>query len=177
MISALLPSPLHGCRLAPTRSGLSHDNPHTPDAPIRPLRPEDEADRRQLWTGHLGLSRTERRATEQASTFARRPGDDPRDFTAPAAEVNGRLAGLAHGLFHRHACTIEEGRCLQDRFTSSETRGLGIGRALIEAVDARADVAVAPSAYRPIAGFTATARRPGDRAGRVTPCIRDTRKT
>jgi GNAT superfamily N-acetyltransferase len=54
------------------------------------------------------------------------------------AEQDGRLVGLAHYLFHRSMIAIEPVCYLQDLFTVPETRGRGIGRALIEAVEAKA---------------------------------------
>lgn len=54
------------------------------------------------------------------------------------AEQDGRLVGLAHYLFHRSMIAIEPVCYLQDLFTVPETRGQGIGRALIEAVEGKA---------------------------------------
>lgn len=139
---------------------------------IRPLRPEDEADWRQLWTGYLRFYGTELPEAVYASTFARLLGDDPRDFSALVAELDGRLVGLAHYLFHRHAWKIEEVCYLQDLFTAPEARGLGLGRALIEAVYARADAAGAPAVYWLTQDFNTTARQLYDRIGQVTPFIR-----
>ena len=149
----------------------------SPAALIRPLRPDDEAAWRGLWTGYLCFYNTEVPEGVYASTFARLLGDDPRDFSALVAEVDGRLVGLAHYLFHRHAWKVEEVCYLQDLFIAPEARGLGLGRALIEAVYARADAARAPSVYWLTQDFNATARQLYDRIGQVTPFIRYTRKT
>lgn len=143
-----------------------------PAALIRPLCPGDEADWRQLWTGYLRFYGTEVPEAVYASTFARLLGDDPRDFSALVAELDGRLVGLAHYLFHRHAWKIEEVCYLQDLFTAPEARGLGLGRALIEAVYARADAAGAPAVYWLTQDFNTTARQLYDRIGQVTPFIR-----
>ncbi|HTV85368.1 MAG TPA: GNAT family N-acetyltransferase [Dyella sp.] len=53
---------------------------------------------------------------------------------ALVAEHEGRLLGLAHYLFHRSTIQIEPSCYLQDLFTDETARGMGIGRALIEAV-------------------------------------------
>ncbi|MFN3992267.1 MAG: GNAT family N-acetyltransferase [Tabrizicola flagellatus] len=148
-----------------------------PAALIRPLRSKDEADWRLLWTGYLRFYNAEVPETVYTSTFARLLGDDPRDFNALVAEVDGRLVGLAHYLFHRHAWKIEDVCYLQDLFTAPAARGLGIGRALIEAVYARADAAGAPAVYWLTQEFNATARQLYDRIGQVTPFIRYVRKS
>ena len=147
-----------------------------PAALIRPLRPGDESDWRRLWTGYLRFYGTEVPEAVYASTFARLLGDDPRDFNALVAELDGRLVGLAHYLFHRHAWKIEEVCYLQDLFTDPEVRGLGLGRALIEAVYARADAGGAPAVYWLTQDFNTTARQLYDRIGQVTPFIRYIRK-
>ena len=53
----------------------------------------------------------------------------------------GRLAGLAHYLFHRSTSMVALNCYLQDLFTAESERGQGVGRALIEAVCARAKAA------------------------------------
>jgi GNAT superfamily N-acetyltransferase len=59
---------------------------------------------------------------------------------ALVAESGGRLVGLTHYLHHRSTTRIELVCYLQDLFTATESRGRGVGRALIEAVyqDAKA---------------------------------------
>ncbi|MFC3086110.1 GNAT family N-acetyltransferase [Tabrizicola soli] len=139
---------------------------------IRPLRPDDEADWRRLWTGYLDFYQTSVPEAVYASTFARLLGDDPQDFSALIAEVDGRPMGLAHYLFHRHCWRIENVCYLQDLFVAPEARGTGLGRALIEAVYARADAAGAPGVYWLTQDFNAEARQLYDRIARVSPFIR-----
>lgn len=139
---------------------------------IRPLRPQDEGAWRQLWTGYLAFYQTTVPEPVYASTFARLLGDDPRDFNALVAEVDGRLLGLTHYLFHRHAWKIEDVCYLQDLFVAPQARGTGLGRQLIEAVYARADAAGAPQVYWLTQEFNHEARQLYDRIARVTPFIR-----
>lgn len=146
-------------------------------ATIRPLRPEDEAQWRGLWQAYLAFYQTTVPDAVYASTFARLLGDDPRDFNALVAEMDGRLVGLVHYLFHRHAWKIEDVCYLQDLYVTPETRGTGLGRQLIEAVYARADAAGAPAVYWLTQDFNATARQLYDRVARVTPFIRYVRPT
>ena len=139
---------------------------------IRPLRATDEADWRRLWTGYLAFYQTTVPETVYASTFARLLGEDPQDFSALVAESDGRLLGLTHYLFHRHAWKIENVCYLQDLYVDPQTRGTGLGRALIEAVYARADASGAPAVYWLTQDFNRQARQLYDRIARVTPFIR-----
>ena len=50
------------------------------------------------------------------------------------AYVDGKLTGIVHYLYHRSCWTIGNYCYLQDLFVASESRKLGLGRALIEAV-------------------------------------------
>lgn len=54
--------------------------------------------------------------------------------------MQGKLVGIAHYLFHRTFWTAGDYCYLQDLFVAEETRGKGVGAALIAAVenDARA---------------------------------------
>ena len=139
---------------------------------IRPLRPEDEAEWRRLWTGYLAFYQTTVPEAVYASTFARLLGDDPQDFSALVAEDGGQLLGLTHFLFHRHAWKIENVCYLQDLYVDPQTRGTGLGRKLIEAVYARADASGAPAVYWLTQDFNRQARQLYDRIARVTPFIR-----
>ena len=111
-----------------------------------------------------------------ASTFTRLLGDDARDFNCFVAELDGKLVGLTHYLFHRHAWRIEEVCYLQDLYADPEVRGTGVGRALIEAVYAAADAYGAPAVYWLTQEFNTTARQLYDRIGKVSPFIRYNRK-
>jgi GNAT superfamily N-acetyltransferase len=142
---------------------------------IRPLRPEDEADWRRLWTLYLEFYKATVPEAVYASTFARLLGDDPRDFSGLVAEVEGQLLGLTHYLFHRHCWKIEDTCYLQDLYVAPEARGTGLGRALIEAVYARADAAGAPAVYWLTQDFNYEARLLYDRVAKVTPFIRYSR--
>lgn len=139
---------------------------------VRSLQPGDEADWRRLWTGYLQFYNTSLPEAVFASTFARLLGDDPQDFNALVAESDGRLLGLAHFLFHRHAWKIENVCYLQDLYVDPDARGTGMGRALIEAVYARADAAGAPAVYWLTQEFNTQARQLYDRVAQVTPFIR-----
>ena len=106
------------------------------------------------------------------STFSRLLGDDPRDFNGMVAECDGRIIGLVHYLFHRHGWKVEDVCYLQDLYALPEMRGMGVGRALIEAVYAAADRQGAPQVYWLTQTFNDTARRLYDRIGVATPFIK-----
>lgn len=57
---------------------------------------------------------------------------------AMVAERDGALIGLVHYLFHRSTTLLSPICYLQDLFANEAARGTGVGRALIEAVYARA---------------------------------------
>ena len=57
---------------------------------------------------------------------------------ALVAEIEGKVLGLGHYLFHRSTTRIELTCYLQDLFTDPTARGRGIGRALIQGVYAHA---------------------------------------
>ncbi len=139
---------------------------------VRPLRASDEADWRRLWRDYLAFYETEVPEEVYKTYFARLLGDDPQDFSGLVAEVDGRLVGLTHYLFHRHGWKIENTCYLQDLYADPGVRGLGIGRALIEAVYAEADAKGAPSVYWLTQDFNETARRLYDRIGVETPFIK-----
>lgn len=71
--------------------------------------------------------------------------DEP--MHALVAERDGQLLGLVHYLFHRSTISRANSCYLQDLFTVPAARGMGIGRALIEAVYAKARQAGASRVY------------------------------
>ncbi|WP_458788805.1 N-acetyltransferase family protein [Dyella jiangningensis] len=80
------------------------------------------------------------------STWARFfDADEP--VHALVAERDGQMLGLAHYLFHRSTTSVGNSCYLQDLFTVEAARGLGVGRALIEAVYERAQQAGSPRVY------------------------------
>ncbi|MEQ9558233.1 MAG: GNAT family N-acetyltransferase [Rhodospirillales bacterium] len=63
------------------------------------------------------------------------------------AEHGGKLVGLVHYIYHRNTVMRGPTCYLQDLFTDAALRGQGVGRALIEAVYARARAAGSPRVY------------------------------
>ena len=117
---------------------------------IRPIAEADRAAWEPLWAGYNAFY-------ERAGPTALAPAitqvlwtrlfDPDEPVFALVAEQSGRLAGLAHFLFHRSTTRIEPVCYLQDLFTDPALRGRGVGRALIEGVYARARDAGASRVY------------------------------
>ena len=101
---------------------------------IRELRPADREQWQPLWDGYnLFYERPNlpREITEAAwSRFL----DPSEPMHAAVAEVDDKIVGIVHYLYHRSTTSVELVCYLQDLFTAPEARGLGVGRALIEHV-------------------------------------------
>ena len=139
---------------------------------IRPLITADEPQWRRLWYDYLEFYQTSLPEEVYTSSFTRLLGDDPQDFNGLVAELDGRLVGLTHYLFHRHGWKIENTCYLQDLYADPDVRGKGIGRALIEGVYAAADAAGAPAVYWLTQDFNTRARKLYDRIAVQTPFIK-----
>ncbi len=139
---------------------------------IRRLTPQDRDQWAEMWCDYLAFYETTVADDIYDSSFARLLGDDPRDFEGFIAEQDGRAVGLVHFLFHRHGWKVEDVCYLQDLYARPETRGTGVGRALIEAVYAEADARGAPSVYWLTQDFNTTARHLYDRIATLTPFIK-----
>ena len=139
---------------------------------IRPVTAADEPDWRRLWTGYLDYYETKLPEDIYASTFARLLSGAPGEFRGLIAEVDRRPVGLTHYVFHRTCWSIADTCYLQDLYADPSVRGRGVGRALIEAVYAAAEVQGAASVYWMTQEFNSTARRLYDRIGKKTPFIK-----
>lgn len=139
---------------------------------VRPIREDDHAEWRRMWTRYLEFYETSVSEEVYETLWARLHSDDPHEFNGLIAEVDGKPVGLTHYLFHRHGWKVENCCYLQDLYVDPEIRGTGAGRALIEAVYAAADKAGAPSVYWLTQDFNHTARQLYDRIATKTPFIR-----
>ncbi len=130
---------------------------------IRPLAATDHAEWHRLWTAYLAFYDTIMPEEIYQTHFSRLLSDDPQDFHGLVAELDGKLVGLTHYVFHRHGWTIGNTCYLQDLYADPEVRGQGIGRKLIEAVYAAADAKGAASVYWMTNRDNTTARQLYDR--------------
>ena len=134
---------------------------------IRPLTAADHDAWLPLWQGYQAFYKTAIAPEVTAVTWARLL--DPADpVHALGAEVDSRLIGIAHYLFHRSTWTIGDYCYLQDLFVSEAARGSGAGRMLIEAVSAAAEAAGASRVYWLTAEDNDTARALYDRVARYS---------
>ena len=105
---------------------------------VRPLRLGDREQWQPLWDGYnLFYERPDLPAEITESSWERFL-DPAEPMFAAVAELDGRLLGLVHYLYHRNTAMIEDACYLQDLFTAPDARGMGVGRALIEYVYAEA---------------------------------------
>lgn len=120
---------------------------------IRPLAAGDEAEWRDLWEGYLRFYGTQRPEAVYAATWARLLSGEAGEFRGLIARPRtpeggeGPALGITHYLFHRHCWSVADVVYLQDLYVAETARGLGAGRALIEAVYAAADAAGADNVY------------------------------
>ena len=110
---------------------------------VRPLGAADREQWQRLWDGYnLFYDRPNFPVAITEATWERFL--DPKEpMFAAVAEIDHRLVGLVHYLYHRSTTMIENVCYLQDLFTAPVARGNGIGRGLIEYVyDAAAKAGV-----------------------------------
>ncbi|MEO1639340.1 MAG: GNAT family N-acetyltransferase [Pseudomonadota bacterium] len=144
----------------------------TSEFTVRALHASDQAEWRALWHAYLAFYEATVSDAVYATTFGRLLGEDPYDPRAFVAEQDGKLIGLVHYFQHRHCWRVENVCYLQDLYAVPESRGTGVGRALIEAVYAAADALGTPSVYWMTQEHNSTARRLYDNVGQLTPFIK-----
>lgn len=107
---------------------------------IRPVENNERAAWEPLWAGYLTFYKTSVPAQTTDVTW-QRFHDPAEPMFVLGAYVDDKLTGIVHFLFHRSTWTPGNYCYLQDLFVSNDARGLGVGRALIEAVCERAKAA------------------------------------
>ncbi|HKU15732.1 MAG TPA: GNAT family N-acetyltransferase [Steroidobacteraceae bacterium] len=118
-----------------------------PSPPVRTLQAADRPRWNELWQGYLQFYRESLPAQISELTW-RRLLDPAHPFQGLVAlDGAGRIQGIAH--FHLHGSTwARVGYCyLEDLFVDPACRGLGLGRALIEALYRAADSQGAERVY------------------------------
>jgi GNAT superfamily N-acetyltransferase len=113
---------------------------------VRPLRADERAMWEPLWKGYQAFYKVVISDETTMVTWARLH-DPAEPMEALGAYVGGQLCGIAHYLFHRSCWTIGNYCYLQDLFVAEGARNLGLGRALIAAVEERARRAGASRVY------------------------------
>ena len=117
---------------------------------VRRARPDDYEAWLPLWLGYNAFYGREG-PTAPTEAITRLTWSRFFDALEPmeclVAELEGRLVGLAHLIFHRNTSLAGSTCYLQDLFTAPDLRGRGVGRALIEALYDRARAAGAERVY------------------------------
>jgi GNAT superfamily N-acetyltransferase len=107
---------------------------------IKPVGANERAAWEPLWNGYLAFYKAT--LAPGASDVAWARFHDPNEpMFVLGAYVDGQLTGIVHYLFHRSTWTPGNYCYLQDLFVDDSARGLGLGRALIEAVYEKAKAA------------------------------------
>ena len=125
---------------------------------VRSLVAADKEAWLPLWAGYLQFYKAAFASEATEAAFARLTGPDA-DMFGLVAEQDGRAAGIAHCIVHRSTWAIAPYVYLNDLFVAPDVRGGGVGRALIEAVYARADAMDAERVYWLTHETNTTARR------------------
>ena len=129
---------------------------------VRPVRRDDYAQWLPLWAGYNAFYKrvgTSAVSQEMTDLTWQRFFDAYEPMHALVAEVEGRLIGFTHYLYHRNTVMVGPVCYLQDLFTAEAARGRGAGRALIEAVYAAASAAGSPRVYWTTQESNLTAQR------------------
>ena len=115
---------------------------------IRDLEPTDRAQWEALWAGYLEFYKSSLAPEVTNTTFARLLDRSEPLFSLVAEdEQTHELIGMVNCIIHRSTWSEQNYCYLGDLFTSPLARNRGVGRALIEAVYARADQLKLPRVY------------------------------
>lgn len=117
---------------------------------IRTVTPADYIQWIPLWLGYNAFyGRFGKTALDPEITSATwdRFFDETEPVYALVAELNGKLVGITHYLFHRSTSALKPVCYLQDLFTEPDIRGKGIGRELIKGVYDAAEKAGSSRVY------------------------------
>jgi GNAT superfamily N-acetyltransferase len=117
---------------------------------IRSLDQEDFAQWLPLWEGYnkfYGRSGKTAVRDEITRTTWARFFDPYEPVHAMVADIEGKLVGLVHYIFHRNTNSIAPICYLEDLFTDETSRCNGVGRMLINAVYERAKIAGVTRVY------------------------------
>lgn len=127
------------------------------DLVVRPLNQQDREAWLTLWRGYLDFYGASVPDDVTALTWDRL-NDPIESMFGLVAEHEGAVIGFAICVLHRSTWARQHYCYLEDLYVGEDVRGLGAGRALIEAVYARADELGAERVYWVTQETNATAR-------------------
>ena len=107
---------------------------------IRPIGDHERDAWNPLWAGYLAFYKATLAPSASDVAWARVHDPDEPMFLL-GAYVDGELTGIVQYLFHRSSWTPGNYCYLQDLVVTEGARGLGVGRALVEAVYEQAKAA------------------------------------
>jgi GNAT superfamily N-acetyltransferase len=107
---------------------------------IRPVGKDERAAWEPLWDGYIAFYKATLAPGVSDVTWMRFHDPDQPMFLL-GAYVDGKLTGIVQYLFHRSTWSAADYCYLGDLFVAESARGLGLGRALIEAVYEKARAA------------------------------------
>ena len=139
---------------------------------VRRLEARDQDRWRDLFRGYIAFYKATVPEETIAQTWQRLMAA-PADFHIALVVVDDTDApfGLAHVLFHRSTWSPTWYCYLEDLFVDPARRGMGAGRALIEATYREADARGATRTYWTTQEFNTTARTLYDRLATKTPFV------
>ena len=117
-----------------------------PNVVVRPIPANEKAAWERLWKGYQTFYKAVI-SDETSAVVWTRLHDPAEPMGVLGAYVDGKLAGIVHYIFHRSCWTVGDYCYLQDLFVAEATRNLGLGRALIAAVEEKARAAGASRVY------------------------------
>lgn len=139
-----------------------------PSLIVRPLQQSDHAEWSRLWIAYLTFYQTTLPDEVHATAWRRLFAEGEFEPKGLIAVADGRAVGLSHYLYHRSLWSAANNCYLQDLFADPDSRGKGVGAALIEAVRQAAAADGISNVYWMTHETNATARKLYDRVARKT---------
>lgn len=135
---------------------------------VRPVVASDREAWLKLFRDYIAFYKASVPEEVIAQTWRRLLNQEDNMMALIAVEDAGRAVGIAALVFHRSTWSATWYCYLEDLFVAPEARGLGVGRALIEATYAEADRRGADRTYWATQETNATARKLYDRIGKLS---------
>ena len=110
---------------------------------IRPINQQDKSRWLELFKAYIEFYKSKLSDAQYELTWQRINSDF--NMHGLTAEVDGHIVGLAHYIFRPDTWEIEDFCYLEDLYVDPKARKVGIGRALIKAVE---EIAVAKGSKR-----------------------------
>lgn len=139
---------------------------------IRALKTEDREKWQVLWQGYQEFYDADLSSITDHVFAQLVSNETDTPFGLVFEGDDGKLLGLAHYLFHATTWSAKKRCYLNDLFTSKEARGMGVGRALIEATAQRANAADSDQLYWLTQEFNTDGRRLYDKVANLTPFVK-----